>query len=76
MVLLVLGLALILFLLVISIFAAIRTDIIKLKIVVSRPWKFSIEIVKDKREDGIKLQNSQTAGSEDKIGTVFKKSLV
>lgn len=52
MVLLVLGLALILLLLVISIFAALRTDIKKLKIIVSRPWKFSIEIVKDKPEDG------------------------
>lgn len=52
MVLLVLGLALILLLLVISIFAALRTYIKKLKIIVSRPWKFSIEIVKDKPEDG------------------------
>ena len=30
----------------------LRTDIKKLKIIVSRPWKFSIEIVKDKPEDG------------------------
>ena len=37
MVLLVLGLALILLLLVISIFAALRADIKKLKIIVSRP---------------------------------------
>ena len=53
-----------------------RTDIIKFKIVVSRPWKFSIEIVKDKREDGIKSENSQTAGNNDKIGTIFGKNLV
>lgn len=52
MVLLVLGLALILLILIISMFAFIRTDIMRLKIIVSRPWKFSIEIVRDKHEDG------------------------